>query len=442
MGGGLSSALADAAPPAVGPLLSPRVGLVTAVEECMADVDEPSLVRVSCELAATTELIGVELGAAHGVGGSGFTRSQAIGAALGEAAERYSGCYVPHERLVASSAKALGRRAVDPASFGLFSPAQHVRPGFPFAPFAPWTELRWIEGTDLETGEPAWVPAELVLLAGVEPVNGVRVGYATSSGLACGRTEAEALERALFEVLERDAFMLAWWRRASPARLDWSGSTWLSATDERYFRGTGLEYHALDLSAVHDLPVVVGVVRGLPGSGAALGVGAAAAPRLEEAWWRALAEAFASRSACRKLRLLDPARRYADDGRDVRSFDDHIRFYGDDDRAAAAAFLWSSPATKAAGEVPPLAGDVAAGLVTRIARAGSRAIGVDVTAPDVAEAGLHVVKVVAPGLCALDAEHECRFLGAPRLLRPSETDILTPPPQGIDDLNPLPHPFP
>lgn len=408
----------------------------------MADVDEPSLVRIACELTASEELVGAELGAAHGVGGSGFTRAQAIGAAVGEAAERYSGCFVLHERLLVSTAAALGHRATDPASFGLFSPAQYARSGFPFVPFTAATEIRWIEGRDLETGEPAWVPAELVLLQGVEPVGGVRVGYATSSGLACGRTQAEALERALLEVLERDAFMLAWWRRASPPRLDWSASAWMSATEARYFCGTGLEYHGLDLSAVHGVPVVVGVVRGPAGSGAALGVGAAAAPRVEDAWWRALAEAFASRSACRKLRLLDPARRYAAAGHDVRSFDDHIRFYGGDDRAAAASFLWSSATTTPAESVESLDGDVARELVARIARAGSRAIAVDVTAPDVADAGLHVVKVVAPGLCALDAEHECRFLGAPRLLQVSETDILTPAPRGIDDLNPLPHPFP
>lgn len=442
MGGLLSSALAELAPPEALPLLSPRVGLVTGVEECMADADEPALVRVSCELAAATELIGAELGAAHAVGGSGFTRAQAIGAAVGEAAERYSACCVPHERLVASTARALGPRAVDPRSFGLFSPQQHARPDFPFAPFTAETELRWIDGIDLETGERAWVPAELVLLAGVEPVNEVRIGYATSSGLACGRTFADALERALFEVLERDAFMLAWWRRAIPPRLDWSTCAWMRATDERYFRVSGLEYHALDLSAVHRLPVVVGVVLGPSGSGAALGVGAAAARRVEDAWWRALGEAFASRSACRKLRLLDRARRHADDGSDVRSFDDHIRFYGDDDRATAASFLWSSAATTAADDVPQLEGDVVGELVARIARTGSRAIAVDVTAPDVAEGGLHVVKVVAPGLCALDAEHECRFLGAPRLLHASETAILTPAPRSIDDLNPLPHPFP
>lgn len=437
----MSTALA----PRLRPFVSQRVGIVTALEECLVDVDEPPLVRIACEDAAGDEPIGADLGPARNVGGSGLTREQAIGAAVGEAVERYSASYVPRGRLVTATAAELGAGAVDPSSFGLFAGCQYDSAGFPYARFTERTRVPWIDGVDLETGRPAWLPAELVLLADPGGGDEQRIGYATSSGLACGATAGQALERALFELLERDAFMLAWWRRLSPPRLDWSANAWMREVEERYFRPAGLEYAALDLSSVHKLPVVVGIVLGPPSSGAALGVGAAAASRVEHAWWHALAEAFASRSACRKLRLLDPGRRYRDDGADVLGFDDHIRFYGDDERARLASFLWSSPETTPAADVPALR----AGprhtweeLVRLVARAGSRAFAVDVTAPDVAGAGLHVVRAVAPGLCALDAAHECRFLGSPRLLESSETAILTAPALGLDDLNPLPHPFP
>ena len=424
--------------------VSPRVGIVTALEECMIDVDEPPLVRIACELAAGDELIGVDLGPAHNVGGSGMSRPQAVGAAVGEAVERYSAGYVPRERLVEATAAELGRRAVDPASFGLFAESQYRRPGFRYSRFTKETRLPWVEGVDLETGESAWIPAELVFLADVHPAAGVRVGYATSSGLACSASAGEALERALLELLERDAFMIAWWRRLSPPRLDWSLHPWMQAVDGRYFRGTGLTYHALDLSGLHELPIVAAVVCA-PGSRAALGVGAAANGRVEQAWWRALAEAFASRSACRKLRLLEPERRYEDDGSDVVCFDDHICFYGDDERAELASFLWSAEESRPVAAVVSLPSEAnarRAALLERIDRAGSRAFAVDVTAPDVAAAGLHVVRAVTPGLCPLDAEHNSRFLGSRRLLEPSERDILTGRMRTVEDLNPLPHPFP
>ncbi|MGZ8782867.1 MAG: YcaO-like family protein [Gaiellaceae bacterium] len=430
-------------------VVSPRVGIVTSLEECMVDVDEPRLVRIACEIAAGEELIGLDLGSAHNVGGSGTSRAGAVGAAVGEAVERYSAAYIARERLVEATAAELGPAAVDPATFGLFSAAQYSSPGFPYRPFTSDTRVPWVDGVDLITGETVWLPAELVFLADVRPGAAGTIGYATSSGLACGTSADDALERALFELLERDAFMLAWRRRLSPPHLDWSGHPELQAIDDRCFRPTGVRCVALDLSSLHSLPIVVGVVLA-PGSGAALGVGAAANARVEDAWSRALAEAFASRSACRKLRLLDPERRYDNDGSDVAGFDDHIRFYGDDERADQAAFLWESSDVRPVSDVESLPGEASgrrAALVARIELAGSRAFAVDVTSPDVAAAGLHVIRAVAPGLAALDAAHPYRFLGAPRLLEPlpqqlSGRDILTPPVLTTDDLNALPHPFP
>lgn len=442
--------LVDAVPRGLRAVTSPRVGIVAAIDECMVDVDEPLLVRVSCDLAAADEVLGSRLASARSGAGAGMSREQAVGAAVGEAIERYSASFIPHERLVVATAAELGPLAPDPAGFGLFAESQYASPGFAYKRFTRETPLPWIDALDVTTGERTWIPADLVFLQDVGPPDRARIGYATSNGLACAATADDALERALLELLERDAFMIAWLRRLSPPRLEWSAHPWMEAVDRRYFRPTGLEYAALDLSSLHDVPIVAGVVHGVTGSsaagsGAALGVGAAAAPRIEDAWLRALAEAFASRTACRKLRLLDPGRTYADDGSDVANFDDHICFYGDEARAKLAAFLWSSSETRAASDAPALSTDREERLeqlVQRVGRAGSHAFAVDVTAPDVAAAGLSVIRAVAPGLCALDADHAARFLGSPRLTDPSKRDILTGRVSGIDDLNPLPHPFP
>ncbi len=432
-------------PAALRAVVSPRVGIVAAVEECMVDVDEPPLVRVSCELAATEEVLGSRIASVRSSGGAGTSVGQAAGGAIGEAIERYSAGFVPLERLVTATAAELGPLATDPDAYGLFADSQYDRRGFPYSRFTRTTRLPWVEALELGTGRRTWVPAELVYLEDVGRPDCERIGYATSNGLACAATPEEALERALLELLERDAFMVAWWRRCSPPRLDWAENEWMVAADERYFQPPGLDYAALDLSSVHGVPIVAAVVRGSPGSGAALGVGAAAAPRVEDAWWRALAEAYASRSACRKLRLLDPSRQYAADGSDVACFEDHICFYGDDARAELAAFLWSNAETRSARDVPRLSansGERLDQIVAAIGRAGSAAFAVDVTAPDVAALGLHVIRAVAPGLCPLDAVHAARFLGSKRLVTRSEMDTLTCSIRGVDDLNQLPHPFP
>jgi ribosomal protein S12 methylthiotransferase accessory factor len=436
------SMLSSSVPVGLRRLTSPYVGVVPVLEELMAACDEPRLVRVTCESALGGALIGAPLGSAAGMGGTGFSREEALAAAIGEAVERYSARYVPGERLVEATAVELGDAAVPPGSFALFHPRQYELPGFPFTPFTRETRVHWVEGQDLASGRQVWVPAELVYLSHVG--DSARIGYATSNGLACADDATTATQRGLFELLERDAFMLTWARRLSLPHLDASRDPRLRALDERYFAPARLARVAIDLSGFHGVPTVLGVVTA-PGSGGALGIGAAAATTIERAWWKALSEAFASRAAGRRLALVRPDRSFADNGSDISSFEDHIQFYSDDRNATRAAFLTASTEVRSTGEIGGLlvSGEaLTADLVGRVERAGSTAVAVDVTAPDVASAGLRVVKTLAPGLCSLDVAHRARFLGSPRLLDMSERAGLTMRQLAFEDLNPDPHPFP
>jgi ribosomal protein S12 methylthiotransferase accessory factor len=436
------STLLGSVPPALRRLASPYVGVVPVLEELLAACDEPRLPRVSCETAHAAALIGARLGSPAGMGGTGLTRREALAAAIGEAVERYSACHVPHQRLVEATADELGSAAVPPESFALFHPRQYELPDFPFVPFTGATRVHWTEGVDLSSGHSVWVPADLVYLShvGGRP----RIGYATSNGLACGDDATTATGRGLFELLERDAFMLTWAGRLSLPRLDPSRDSRLQPLHERYFAPTRLAHAAIDLSSFHGVPTVLGVVTA-PGTGGALGVGAAAATTVERAWWKALSEAVASRAAGRRLALVRPERAFTEDGSDIVSFEDHIQFYSDDGNATRAAFLTASPEVRPTGEVAALLARgeaLNADLVARIERAGSAAVAVDVTSPDVASAGLRVVKTLAPGLCALDVAHRARFLGSPRLLDVSKGAALTTGRIAFEDLNPDPHPFP
>ena len=77
---------------------------------------------------------------------------------------------------------------------------------------------------------------------------------------------------------------------------------------------------------------------------------------------------------------------------------------------------------------------------TRLNRQRISAYLVDVTAPDVPRAGLVVQRVVAPELCPLDVSHRA-LQGGERLTQTAfEAGLVQP--LTLDDLNPLPHPFP
>jgi ribosomal protein S12 methylthiotransferase accessory factor len=419
--------------------VSSYTGIVRTLEECLAASDEPGLFRATCEVARSDALLGLPLDHLGGIGGAGATRAEAAAAAVGEALERYSATFVPRERLIVGTADELGSVAVDPERFALFSGAQHERPGFPFRPFTRSTRVSWIEGWSLPEREPALLPAELVLLGNA--ADGMPIGYATSSGAACAETLEEALVRGLCELLERDAFMIVWAARLTLPLLDWCGNEEMQALDARFFAPTGLEYSAVDLSPVHGVPSVLGVVRAPGGVPGALGIGAGTARTIERAWFKALSEAFAVRAAGAKLALLDePA--YDEHGSNVRSFDDHIRFYADHERATVTRFLDSGELVTSASAVAPLPGDAVAALCERVRAAGSCAYAVDVTSPDVRELGLVVTRVVAPELCALDVAHSARFLGGRRLHDAPVALGLREEALAEAHVNPYPHPFP
>jgi ribosomal protein S12 methylthiotransferase accessory factor len=130
----------------------------------------------------------------------------------------------------------------------------------------------------------------------------------------------------------------------------------------------------------------------------------------------------------------------------VVSFEDHIRHYAYHENAFRTSFLDASPERVSLDAVRPLEGGSPEArldaLCRRVEAAGSTLYAVDVTSPDVAELGLTVVRVLAPGLCLLDASHAARFLGGRRLYEAAAALGLRRGPLPESDVNPDPHPFP
>lgn len=422
--------------------VSPLVGIVRHTVTTMQAPDETPLSNCASELASTArtlEALSVEFGS-----GAHPSPAQARAAAIGEALERYSAALVPMERIRVSTARELGTAAVPPRRFGLFHALQYAQPGFPFAPFTQDTPTSFVDGTSLADGSPALLPAELVFLhppaAGTKPI-----GYATSSGLACGPSFVEAALAALLELVERDAVMVAWSNRLSLPLLSWEGERELEALDRRFFAVTGLRYAVIDASVLLGVPVAIGVLHGPPGSRAALAVGAGCSARMPDAWLKALSEAFGVYRWLGLQRETEPSRPLPRK-EEVRTFDDHMLFYATHARARLASFLDASPARTRPAHAPPLTGSAPReqleAVLVRLERHGVSAYAVDVTSSDVESLGLRVVRVVAPELCALDVAHSARFLGCRRLYTAAFEAGLALRTLEPADLNDDPHPFP
>jgi ribosomal protein S12 methylthiotransferase accessory factor len=345
---------------------------------------------------------------------------------------------------VFATAAELGPEAVEPERFALFSEGQYAQPGFPYAPFDDDTRIYWIRGSSLSNGDIVYLPAQLVFLLDARPEE-APIGYATSNGLACGSSWEEAVLAGALEVVERDAFMLTWYGRLSLPLIDWEQHDELSRFDQRHLAHTGSRA-LVDLSTFLRVPVVLATVRSGADDGPALSVGAAAAPNAEAACRKALAEAYSVRSWGKLLLDERPDRTYSESFDDVVAFADHVHLHAMRRHRPLGAFLDASDDRLRVADIPPLEGDGPQEWLTAVVRsldaAGVEAYVVDVTAPDIAEAGLAVARVVAPELCALNVRHDCRFLGGQRLRGARLLAGVGHRRLADDELNDDPHPFP
>lgn len=422
--------------------VSPLVGIVTRTVSTTYTTDEASLPNCAGELASARRTLGGE--AVEYGSGANPRPERARAAAIGEALERYSALYVPREAVRLTTARTLGDAAVHPSRFALFHAAQHAEARFPFTEFTEDTTTTFVEGVSLHDGAPAYLPAELVYL-GRPATASLPIAHATSSGLACAPTFTEAVLRALLELVERDAVMLAWKSRLSLPLLDWTDDDRILSYDRRFFRPAGVRFSVLDGSAFLGIPATIAVVHGHAGSGASLAIGAGAAATVGDAWLAAVSEGFGVYRWLRQQTLEQPDAPCPDPDR-IESFDEHLLYYARPEQAELAAFLDSSAERRSTRRIEPLEGATPRSQIDaalrRLADHGLAAYAVDVTSPDVQSLGLSVARVVVPELCALDVSHRARFLGGTRLYTAAHEAGLVPAPLDLSDVNPDPHPFP
>lgn len=223
--------------------------------------------------------------------------------AVGEGLERYAaGVYREADFRVAPTEAVAD--AVSPSAFVL--PDEDVDPPDPTEPI-PWTR-----GASLTEEGPVSLPAEFVVF----PPPTERHRPAITTGLGLGSSGVEALLSGLYEVIERDATMLAWYATYEPMGLISDDET--VQTLRKRARAEGLTVSLALLTQDVDVPVVAAAVHrgeGWPrfaaGSAAALDPDRAARSALAEALqnWMELRAMGADRATEQEGRIARYAQR-------------------------------------------------------------------------------------------------------------------------------------
>lgn len=398
-------------------LISPDVGIIHRADEGLVPYDHPRIASWFAQACDIGRVLGA--GPPGNTGGAAAGRQDARQAAIGEAVERYSACHMPESQV------RLAREA------DLLDDAMVVGPDWRDGLDVGET-LHWVRGSLLRSRATAigcWLPAHRVYLNGIDDDRGIWT--ATSNGLACHTDPWRALRSALLEVIERDAVMVSWHTRSAVTKIE-CDLRWQDVGRPSVRFDLAVESYSLYLlDSPLDIPVVLAVARGSRGQPAAA-VGAAANPRLHLAARKALIECQQTFAWARLMLAED---RPIPDAHEITELEQHVAHYVDPAHLGAFDYLERDfgrlpvrlTLTDPGGPPQDPRRDVD-DLLDRAAAAGLDCCCVDVTAPDVREAGAWVVRAVVPGLYPLTvgAEHRMRH---PRVA-------------GRLPVIPTPHPFP
>ncbi|PZR53901.1 hypothetical protein DNL40_06345 [Xylanimonas oleitrophica] len=368
-------------------------------------------------------------------------------AAIAEGVERYCGNFLPerldparHRIATAAELRAEGLPVVDLHDLPRWSPEQLSRGDFPYRELADdvatlWTRCRE-QVTDGYRDDPdpstdVWLPHALVGLNWRQRrfAHLDRVFHLNYAGIATGQGAADAHERGLLEVVERDALEV-WWHHGGPARGIDPGSVPGLAED---LAGAPLDVHLVQMPT--DLaPAMAALVRDPETGVHAAGFSSALDPvravrkavlEAVHTWIYTLGCVDSDGWVFRAVEagLMAPGlyldhradRRYLDSAgasfRHVRDLGAHVQVWLDP-RVHHLAERFTAPVhgTVPVQEVAP--GDVAR-LRQRLHEDGHRVITHDLTTRDVAQTSLRVVRTLVTGLVP-NAPAAFRYLGMPR----------------------------
>jgi ribosomal protein S12 methylthiotransferase accessory factor len=345
-------------------------------------------------------------------------------------------------RVLAASYRAVAGCALDPTTFPLYAAEQYAQAGFGLRKFDPGQCLEWIWGVRISDSEPVLVPLDLVFARR----RGPRLYPANSNGAACHSSLHHAVLGGIYETIERDSLMVVWMNRLSRSVLDSSSAAANMPGVRRDFEAMSLELTRVDITTDLDIPVLLGVLTDKLNPDFLLlnPVASLSRQQLDRKLDREITQfcrPYLSDRQCYTTRVSASS-----DPQLVKSFPDHLRFYQNREKIRHARFLTSGPTTKdgthpVGASEPSEVQEELNILVDRLSRRGYQVIVVDCSVPMIRDLGLHVVKVLIPGLQPLHAGHRYAALGGERLYQVPRLMGLARHDRRRGELNPWPHPF-
>ncbi|WP_106408326.1 TOMM precursor leader peptide-binding protein, partial [Fictibacillus aquaticus] len=340
--------------------------------------------------------------------------------------------------------------AVNPLSFGVHTDEHYKLPGFPFNSFDPERPLHWVWGYSLSQDRPILVPETFAYYS---LGSGEGFVYETSNGCAVGGSLEEAILYGIFEIVERDSFLMTWYGQLPIPRLDLKtiDDLELQLMFERIRAVTGFELHLFNATTENNIPSIWALAKNTKNNGMNLlcAAGAHLDPiRAAKGAVQELAGMLVNMDGLFEKNRKKYEQMY-DDSYLVRHMEDHSMLYGLKEAEQRFSFLLDPrPAVRFDKEFGPVreSNDLLDDLkevLTLFKKLKLDVITVDQTGPELERNGLHCVKVIIPGMLPMTfGHHLSRIKGLERALNVPAKLGFVKKPLMFNELNPYPHPFP
>lgn len=394
-----------------------------------------------------TELLEGEIGPESGFAVSlSLTRSRVK--AIGEFIERY--CAVREENecvektLFDSYNNLLekGVSCIKPETLIQFEDNHYDNPKFAYKQYFDDCFISWIEGTNLVMDEKVWLPIQKVFTC--YPFHQKEECYISgiSTGLACGSNYYQAVLGGIYEVVERDSFMLTWLLKlpGKCIEVDYVSNEELRALYRhilRYLVGED-QLYIYDISKTEGIYTILTFIRNNLHYAHGLVVAAASHTNPEIALLKALEEVCQIQQLAYYNLISDNV-----DGvgnlrkEDVDTLVKHCLYYNTGRRSCNIDFISFTKESISLSELRSYSTGSEENdleyVLNLFCQKKQMVYVADITKPEISEQGFHVVKAIIPSYFDLETQYCLRVSKNERLkMFQQESD---------SEINEEPHPF-
>jgi len=354
--------------------------------------------------------------------------------AVMEGVERFYSGEVAFDELIRKNELSLGRSAVSSTELISYLKEQY-RTDLIISPYSPRKTYLWKSAKNITEGKEVYVPIDLIYYPLEKKYAPHLLTFGNSNGIASGFTYEETLLRSLYEVIERDAFMIVWLNRLSLPKLDKKSLSKAVENRIKKIESLGLEIYIINIT-LDTIPVILVAALNILDHPVLL-LGAASNLDILKAIDKALSEVeqgvyWEYRDDSRMHKVIDPKK--------VLKVKEHVSLFRNIRYIKEAEFLWKGkivPVSKS-NEIETHAHFE--NLVRQIMQNGNKILVVDISPEELKDLGVIILRSYILGFIPISFGYGLEPLGMrriydiPKMLN-MKTDLWK-------RFPPLPHPFP